>query len=119
MITVYGIKTCDTCRKAMKWLAAEGIEARFHDLRADGLDPKALDAWIAAHGWELLLNRRGTTWRKLPASETETVDAMRARTLMLAHPALIKRPVFDLGPEHGTVIGFQADQQQKIRAALS
>ena len=52
MITVYGIKTCDTCRKAMKWLAAEGIEARFHDFRADGLDPKALDAWIAAHGWE-------------------------------------------------------------------
>lgn len=119
MITVYGIKTCDTCRKAMKWLAAEGIEARFHDFRADGLDPKALDAWIAAHGWELLLNRRGTTWRKLPAGETATVDAMRARALMLAHPALIKRPVFDLGPAHGTVIGFQPAQQHKIRDALS
>jgi Spx/MgsR family transcriptional regulator len=119
MITVYGIKSCDTCRKAMKWFEAEGIEAQFHDFRADGLDPTVLDGWIAAHGWEILLNRRGTTWRQLPASETATIDAMRARALMLAHPALIKRPVFDLGEGHATVIGFLPSQQQKIRAALS
>jgi Spx/MgsR family transcriptional regulator len=117
MITVYGIKTCDTCRKAMKWLGAEGIEARFHDLRADGLDAKKLDAWIAALGWEELLNTRGTTWRKLPAEETRVVDGGHARALMLAHPTLIKRPVFELKSE--IVIGFKPAQQQKIRAALS
>jgi arsenate reductase len=119
MITVYGITTCETCRKAMKWLEAEGIEARFHDFRADGLDANLLDAWIAAHGWETLLNRRGTTWRTLPAADTAAVDGMRARALMLAHPALIKRPVFDLGAGRPTVIGFQPAQQQKIRSALS
>lgn len=117
MITVYGIKTCSTCRKAMKWLEAEGIAARFHDFRADGLDAKKLDAWIAALGWETLLNTRGTTWRKLPAAETAVVDGVRARELMLAHPALIKRPVFDLGD--GIVIGFKPADQQKIRSALS
>ena len=117
MITVYGIKTCDTCRKAMKWLRAEGIEARFHDFRADGLDGTTLDAWIAVLGWETLLNTRGTTWRKLPAEETRVVDGARARALMLAHPALIKRPVFDLGD--GIVIGFKPADQQKVRSALS
>lgn len=116
MITVYGIKTCSTCRKAMKWLEAEGIDARFHDVRADGLDAKRLDAWIGALGWEELLNTRGTTWRRLPEGETAVVDGARARELMLAHPTLIKRPVFDLGNE--IVIGFKPAQQQKIRGAL-
>jgi arsenate reductase len=119
MITVYGLKNCDTCRKAMKWLKAEGIEARFNDFRADGLDPAALDAWIAALGVEAMLNKRGTTWRKLPAAQTENMDDAAARALMLAHPALIKRPVFDLGPGHGVVIGFKAAEQEKIRAAFS
>ena len=64
MITVYGIKNCDTCRKARKWLEAEGLEHRFHDIRADGLEPAMLEDWITELGWEVLLNRRGTTWRK-------------------------------------------------------
>jgi Spx/MgsR family transcriptional regulator len=119
MITVYGIKTCDTCRKAMKWLEAEGIDARFHDFRADGLDPVALDAWIGALGLDTVLNRRGTTWRKLPESATASADDARARALMLEHPALIKRPVFDLGAKHGVVIGFRPAEQEKIRATLS
>lgn len=119
MITVYGLKNCDTCRKAMKWLRAEGIEARLHDFRADGLDAAALDRWIGAVGVDTLLNRRGTTWRKLPASVTENADDAKARALMLAHPALIKRPVFDLGEKHGVVVGFKAAEQEKIRAALS
>lgn len=118
MITVYGIKTCDTCRKAMKWLTAEGIEARFHDFRADGLDPKALDGWIGALGLDAVLNRRGTTWRKLPAERTENVDDAGARALMLEYPALIKRPVFDLGAGYGVLIGFKPAEQEKIRAAL-
>jgi arsenate reductase len=117
MITVYGLKNCDTCRKAMKWLEAEGIEARFHDFRADGLDATALDGWIGALGLDTVLNKRGTTWRKLPAAETENADAKKTRDLMLEHPALIKRPVFDLGTD--IVIGFKPAEQEKIRAALS
>ena len=117
MITVFGIKTCDTCRKALKWLAAEGIPARFHDFRAEGLAAKDLDAWIDACGWEGVLNRKGTTWKKLPASDTASLDKLRARALMLQNPTLIKRPVFDLGK--AIVIGFKEPEQEKIRAALS
>lgn len=113
MVTVYGLRNCDTCRKAIKWLADEGIDARLHDVRADGLEPERLDAWIGALGWEALLNRRGTTWRKLPASETGAVDARRARALMLAHPALIKRPVFDLGGRF--LVGFKDAEKAALR----
>lgn len=119
MITLYGIKNCDTCRKALKWLAAEGADARFHDFRADGLDAGDLDAWLEAAGWETLLNRRGTTWRKLPKEQTDGVDAASARALMLENPTLIKRPVVDLGDGRGIVVGFKAPEQERIRAALS
>lgn len=115
MITVYGLKTCDTCRKALKWLAAESIDHRFHDVRADGLDRTALAGWSKALGWETLLNRRGTTWRQLPETERENVDEARAISLMLTHPALIKRPVFDLG-QH-IVVGFGKGEQETLRAA--
>jgi arsenate reductase len=114
MITVYGLKNCDTCRKAMKWLAAEGLEARLHDVRADGLDGATLDQWIAALGWEALLNRRGTTWRKLPEADTADVTEAKARALMLEHPALIKRPVFDTGGAY--VLGFKAEQQAQLKS---
>lgn len=112
MLTVHGIKTCDTCRKALKWLSERGVEHRFHDLRADGLASADLDRWIGAVGWETLLNRRGTTWRKLPAGETEGVDAAKARALMLAHPTLIKRPVFDDGAL--VVVGFGKAEQAAL-----
>jgi arsenate reductase len=95
MIVVTGLKKCDTCRNAMKWLKAEGIDARLHDLRADGLEAAALERWIGAVGWETLLNRRGTTWRGLPEADKADVDAAKAKGLMLAHPALIKRPVVE------------------------
>ena len=95
MLTVYGLKTCDACRKARKALA--GRVHRFHDLRADGLDAALLDRWIEALGWEALLNRRSTTWRALDEADRAGLDAARARGLMLAHPTLVKRPVIDDG----------------------
>jgi arsenate reductase (glutaredoxin) len=104
MTTVYGIKNCDTVKKARKWLDDHGVTYRFHDFRGDGLDAKQLDAWIGAAGWETLLNRRGTTWRKLPDAEREGIDAKRAAALMLEHPTLIKRPVIEHGKQ--VLVGF-------------
>lgn len=106
MITVHGLKNCDTCRKALKWLTAEGRDHRFHDLRADGLDAAMIDRWSAAVGWQILLNRRSTTWRKLPDSDTADVTEARAKTLMLAQPALIKRPIFEI-PDGRVIVGFK------------
>ena len=95
MLTVYGLKSCDACRKARKALGDR--EHRFHDLREDGLDAAMLDRWIGALGWEALLNRRSTTWRALDEAGKAELDAGRVRGLMLAHPALVKRPVIDDG----------------------
>ena len=85
MITIYGIKNCDTCRKALKWLQAEGIEHRYHDFRADGLEAADVTRWVSAVGWETLLNRRGTTWRKLPP------EASGDRHVYLPAPARLTR----------------------------
>ena len=110
MITLYGIRNCDTVKKARKWLDEHGVNYRFHDFRADGLEAKKLDAWISAAGWETLLNRRGTTWRRLPEDVREGIDGKRAAALMLEQPTLIKRPVI----EHGTqvLVGFDSDTCQ-------
>jgi Spx/MgsR family transcriptional regulator len=113
VITVYGLKNCDTCRKARQWLAEEGIEHRFHDVRADGLDRTTLDGWVAALGWETLLNRRGTTWRQLAESERDGLTPAKATALMLAHPALIKRPVFDIGGTY--LVGFSKSEMAALR----
>lgn len=116
MVTVHGLKNCDTCRKALKWLAAEGIDHQFRDVRADGVDAATLAGWSDAVGWEALLNRRGTTWRKLPESEREDVGATKAVALMEAHPALIKRPVFDVGGR--VLVGFSDTVRTELKAAL-
>lgn len=97
MTTLYGIKNCDTVRKARKWLEANGVDFRFHDFRADGLAEDDLRAWARAVGWETLLNRRGTTWRRLPEEVREDVDEQKALALMLDNPTLIKRPVLVTG----------------------
>ncbi|MDA0991892.1 MAG: ArsC family reductase [Verrucomicrobia bacterium] len=115
MITVYGIKNCDTCRKARKWLDAEGIEHRYHDFRADGLDETTLSAWVSAIGWETLLNRRGTTWRKLPEADRDGLTADNAAALMLANPTLIKRPVFDTGGAY--LVGFSKAVEDALKQA--
>lgn len=113
MITVYGIKNCDTCRKALKWLTAEGIEHRFHDFRVNGLEANALSVWVKAAGWEKLLNRRGTTWRNLSDAEKDGVDEAKAEALMAGNPTLIKRPVFEAGGQ--LLVGFTADEQAALK----
>ncbi|ABS63261.1 arsenate reductase and related [Parvibaculum lavamentivorans DS-1] len=116
MLTVYGLKNCDTCRKALKWLDAEGVPHRFHDLRADGIKASDIKRFAAAAGWDVLLNKSSTTWRSLPKSESENVGEAKALALMAAHPALIKRPVFEL--ENGAVVvGFREEQKTALKAA--
>ena len=94
MITLYGIPQCDTVKKSRAWLQARGIEHDFHDFKKAGVPPAALEAWIARLGWETLLNRKGSTWRRLDeATRAAVTDAAGARALMLAQPSVIKRPV--------------------------
>lgn len=108
MITLYGIKNCDTVKKARKWLEASGIEYRFHDYRADGLEAAQLKRWAQELGWEALLNKRGTTWRKLPEQDKTAIDKAGAIALMLAQPALIKRPLLDTGSRR--LLGFSPER---------
>jgi arsenate reductase len=105
--TLYGIKNCDTVKKAKAWLDAHQINYRFHDFRTDGLSAELLEQFEAALGWETLLNQRGTTWRKLDLSQRENLDRSKAMGLMLAQPSLIKRPVLYTGTK--TLIGFTPD----------
>ena len=109
---LYGIKSCDTCRKALKSFESAGKAVTFVDLRADGFSETDLDRWLAAVGWETLLNRRSTTWRDLPESDKTDPDEAKARALILQHPTLIKRPVFDDGTQ--IVVGFGKAQQASL-----
>jgi Spx/MgsR family transcriptional regulator len=104
-ITLYGIPNCDTVKRARSWLEERRIDAAFHDFKKAGVPPTELDRWLDAAGWETLLNRRGTTWRRLDEAIREAVtDAASARALMLEQPSLIKRPVVDW---HGRItVGF-------------
>ncbi len=104
-ITIYGIKNCDTMKKARDWLDRRGVAYSFHDYKASGIDRATLSGWVAEHGWETILNRAGTTFRKLPEADREGLDADKAIALMLAQPSMIKRPVLDLGGR--TLIGFR------------
>ena len=104
MLTVYGIKSCDTCRKARKFLAENDIEFRFHDVRDDGLDIQMLERWADRLEWEKLLNRQSLTWRKIPEVDREDLTRSRAFALMLEQPTLMKRPVLE-SPKF-TAVGF-------------
>lgn len=98
MTTVlYGLKNCDSCRQASRWLKAHQHDHVFHDLRKDGLDPGLLASWAEQLGWEQLMNRQSATWRGLPEAERSGLDHTRALALMLSHPALIKRPLLVMG----------------------
>ena len=111
MITVYGIPNCDAVRKARSWLAERGLGYEFHDFKKAGVPTERLDQWLAHFGWERVINRRGTSWRRLPAGEREAMDTERARDAALANPSLIKRPVVE--HDGRMLIGFDADQWQE------
>ena len=96
-ITIYGIKNCDTMKKARLWLDQHGVAYAFHDYKTDGIDRARLERWSKKLGWETLLNRNGTTFRDLPEAQKQGLDADKAIALMLAQPSMIKRPVLDLG----------------------
>jgi Spx/MgsR family transcriptional regulator len=113
-VVLYGIPNCDTVRKARAWLDGRGIDYSFHDYRKQGVPPERIDAWIRAVGWEVLVNRQGTTWRKLDeALKAGVVDAASARALMLAHPSVIRRPVIE---RDGRILvaGFDAGARESL-----
>jgi arsenate reductase len=107
MPTLYGIRNCDTVRKARRWLDDHGVAYTWHDFRADGLDPADLDRWLTAVGDAVLVNRRGRTWRQLPEATRDGLDDASLRTLLLEQPTLIKRPVLD--DDDDIAVGFDAD----------
>lgn len=114
MIKIYGIPTCDTMRKARRWLEANGIEYQFHDYRKHGVPEKNLKNWVKQAGWEAILNKRGTTWRRLDDRIRNSIDEASAINVMLSNPSIIKRPVIESGST--LLIGFdEADYLKLIR----
>ena len=111
-VTIYGIKTCDTVRKARAFLDAERVPYRFHDFRVDGLDAGLLGRWIDALGWERLLNKSSTSFRALPDASRQVADARAAAALMLGEPTMIKRPVLDA--DGRLTVGFKADEWRSL-----
>jgi arsenate reductase (glutaredoxin) len=113
-IKLYGIKNCDTMKKARSWLDSHGVQYEFHDYKTVGIDPATLARWCREVGWEKLLNRAGATFRKLPESQRAGVDERKAKGLMLAQPSMIKRPVLDLGKR--LLVGFEPEiYEQAVR----
>jgi arsenate reductase len=106
-VTIYGIKACDTMKKARDWLDGHRVAYRFHDYKAVGVDRAVLEGWADKVGWETLLNRNGTTFRKLPDADKANLDQAKAIALMLAQPSMIKRPVLDVGG--ALTVGFKPD----------
>jgi arsenate reductase len=106
-VTIYGIKNCDTMKKARAWLDDNGVAAAFHDYKTAGMERARLEGWVRAVGWEQLLNRAGTTFRKLPDAAKEGLSADKAIALMLDQPSMIKRPVLDVGGD--LIVGFKPE----------
>ncbi len=112
MVTIYGIKNCDTMKKAMRWLDEHGVEYCFHDHRKDGLDVKQLKAWEKELGWEQLLNRRGQLWRKLPQDVRDNIDRQSALQCMQDNAGIIKRPLLDVGNRR--ILGFSPETWETL-----
>jgi arsenate reductase len=115
-ITIYGIKNCDTMKKARAWLDKQGVEYDFHDYKSAGIERERLERWSKNVGWEALLNRGGMTFRKLSDKDKQGLDARKAMALMLAQPSIIKRPVLDLGGGK-LVVGFKPETYTDAFAA--
>jgi arsenate reductase (glutaredoxin) len=109
--TLYGIKNCDTMKKARAWLDAHGVRYAFHDYKSAGVDANKLEAWSRNVGWETLLNRAGTTFRKLSDAEKQRLDERKALRLMAANPSLIKRPVLESGAR--LLVGFKPELYER------
>ena len=107
-ITIYGIKNCDTMKKARAWLDSHAVEYAFHDYKTAGIERERLAGWMKKLGWETLLNRAGTTFRKLPDKDKHGLDERKALALMLAQPSIIKRPVLELGGGK-ILVGFKPE----------
>jgi arsenate reductase (glutaredoxin) len=114
-ITIYGIKNCDTMKKARAWLDKRGVAYEFHDYKTAGIDRARLEGWARDAGWETLLNRAGTTFRKLPDKDRDGVTEKKAIALMMAQPSMIKRPVLDVGGK--LLVGFKPEQYEKAFGA--
>ena len=110
-ITIYGIKNCDTMKKARAWLDGHGVPYSFHDYKSEGIAKDKLKVWSDEVGWEILLNRAGTTFRKLPDSDKEGLSERKALALMLAQPSMIKRPVLEFGGK--LLVGFKPEIYEK------
>jgi len=113
-ITVYGIRNCDTMKKARTWLEAHGVSYAFHDYKASGIDEAHLKAWAGQVGWQVLLNKAGTTFRALPEADKSDIDEAKAIRLMQANPSMIKRPV--LVRDGGVTVGFKPDAYAEVFA---
>lgn len=114
-VTIYGIKNCDTMKKARTWLEKNAVEYAFHDYKTAGIERATLDRWIEQVGWEVLLNRAGTTFRALRDADKKDLDAKKAAALMLAQPSMIKRPVLHTGDK--LLVGFKPDAYQAALAS--
>lgn len=112
-ITIYGIRNCDTMKKARAWLEAHGVAYEFHDYKTSGIDRATLEKWAKSVGWEVLLNRAGTTFRKLPDDAKQNIDERKAIKLMIEQPSMIKRPVLERG--RTLLVGFSEDRYAAIR----
>ncbi|RLV59268.1 ArsC family reductase [Parashewanella curva] len=112
MTTIFGIKNCDTVRKARKWLETNNVEHTFHDFREDGLSEEQVKRWVQAQGWEAVLNKRSTSFRNLDENDKTNLTETKAISLMLEHPTLIKRPV--LQTSNSITLGFKADTYQGL-----
>lgn len=115
-VVMYGIKNCDTIKKAKKWLDEKGVEFTFHDYRKDGLSDELLSSLESTLGWEALLNKRGTTWRKLPEETKDTINKESALLIMLENPAIIKRPILNTG--NSLELGFSDAAYQQLFPSL-
>ena len=111
MIAIYGIKNCDTMKKAFTWLDKHKVEYSFHDYKKQGIDRARLEKWVKSQGWAVLLNRAGTTFKKLPDADKDGLTEKKAIALMLAQPSMIKRPVVEKGAK--LLVGFKPDEYEK------